>query len=66
MLRYRLRTLLILAIVLPPLLAWGWIMFDEFRRQENEGAEWAEELSLTHGSGQRVEPDDDVNDLPPD
>jgi hypothetical protein len=66
MFRYHLRTLLILVIVLPPLLAWVWFVFDEFRMRQNERAEWEGELSLIHGSGQRIEPEDDTNDLPPD
>lgn len=66
MFRYRLRTLLILLVILPPLLAWGWFAFDQFRRQEAELVEWDEELSLIHGSGQTIEPADDANDMPND
>jgi hypothetical protein len=32
--RYRLRTLLIVLAILPPLLAWGWRRVDDHRRYE--------------------------------
>jgi hypothetical protein len=62
--RYRLRTLLILLAILPPLLAIGWFAWEAISRQETDGDAWTSELSLIHGSGQTVEPDEDAR--PPD
>ena len=65
--RYRLRTLLIVLAVGPPVVALGWFVFNEFRSRATNSAEWEEaDLSLIHGSGQTIEPDDDTSDLPPD
>ena len=64
--RYRLRTLLIVLAVGPPLGAWGWFVFDEFRGRETNSAEWETELSLIHGSRQTIEPDDNTSALPSD
>jgi hypothetical protein len=39
--RYRLRTLLILLAVLPPLLAWGWGEYDKYReRMRRQAIAW--------------------------
>ncbi len=66
--RYRLRTLLIMLAILPPVLAASWFVFQEYRKRMNENAVWEGELSLIHGSGQTVEPDpdDQASHLPPD
>lgn len=64
--RFRLRTLLILVIILPPLLAWAWFAFDKFRSREIDSAEWDGELSLIHGAGQSIEPGATTSDAPPE
>jgi hypothetical protein len=63
--RYRLRTLLILLTVLPPLLAVGWFVVKEFRERVNENTTWESELSLIHGSGQSIEPNN-ASEPPPE
>jgi hypothetical protein len=62
--RYRLRTLLIVLAVGPPMMALGWLVFDDIRNRASQTAVWEEELSLIHGTGQTVESDDDPSAWP--
>jgi hypothetical protein len=64
--RYRLRTLLILLAIGPPVLALGWFAWQAWRPARREPIMqtpkvqlWSGELSLIPGTGQTVEPDED-------
>jgi hypothetical protein len=56
---YRLRTLLILLAVLPPIIALTWLALERYRSPQGENSVWEGQLSLIHGAGQTVEPDDE-------
>jgi hypothetical protein len=52
--RYRLRTLLIVLAVLPPLLAWTWSEYARFRTREQQRAAAASQFSIPAGRGFRI------------
>jgi hypothetical protein len=63
--RYRLRTLLILLAVGPPLVAVGWLLWSALL-EEPQDSIWESELSLIHGSGLTVESEDEASPETPD
>jgi len=62
--RYRLRTLLIVLALGPPVLAGAWLVFNQLRTHSSARAEWETELSLIHGTGQTVESHDEAEGAP--
>jgi hypothetical protein len=61
--RYRLRTLLIVLALGPPVLAGAWYVFRIWRESRVQET-WTGELSLIHGTGQTVEPDVEAGEAP--
>jgi hypothetical protein len=52
--RFRLRTLLILLAVLPPLLAWTWMEYARYRTLEQQREALTMQFPVQAGSGLRV------------
>ena len=52
--RYRLRTLLFLLAVLPPLLAWTWIEYAKYRTLQQQREALKRQFPVSAGSGLRV------------
>ena len=61
--KYSLRSLMIVVLVLPPLLAGAWLILRNSIEPQVEEL-WEEELSLIHGTGQTIEPDVWEDELP--